>query len=120
MGDLRKKVIDLADFKNFDLYTKLIRNACHVVGKAPLGSRPERPNERLDVELLLLLRGEPVDGVAEVDEVEQSDGGLHVPLGVRLLVVAPRVARVEQGAVLIGRRRKVKVLIYYSFKFSTG
>ena len=73
----------------------------------PLGSRhaPERLNERLDVEvlvlLLLLLRGEAVDGVAEVDEVEESDGGLHVPLGVRLLVVAPRVARVEQGAVLM-------------------
>ena len=96
MGDLRKKVIDLADFINVDLYMKLIRN---------LGSRPERPNERLDVELPLLLRGEPVDGVAEVDEVEESDGGLHVPLGVRLLVVAPRVARVEQGAVLMGRER---------------
>ena len=69
---------------------------------------------------ILLLSGEAVDGVAEVDEVEESDCGLHVPLGVRLLVVAPSVARVQQGAVLIGRRRKVKVLIYYSFKFSTG
>ena len=51
--------------------------------------------------MLLLLRGEAVDGVAEVDEVEETDGRLHVPLGVRLLVVAPPVAGVDQRAVLI-------------------
>ena len=65
---------------------------------------PECPDERLEVEGGGCLGGgEAVDGVAEVDEVEEADGGLQVPLRVRLLLVAPRVAWVNQLPILTYR-----------------
>ena len=38
--------------------------------------------------------------VAEVDEIEKADSGLEMPLGVRLLRIAPLVPGVYQVAVL--------------------
>ena len=45
-------------------------------------------------------RSQPVHIVSDVGQIEETDGGLEVPLGMRVLRVAPVLARVDQTAFL--------------------